>query len=486
MATENDGAVTAQGRGAGEDGFALVSRRVVLAGEIAPAVVAVRPPFITAVRRGHDGAGLGPTVDLGDRLLAPAFVNAHTHLALGFLRGLDLAEATRGNMVESFFFRVEKRMSAADVRAFARMGAYESLLAGVGLVWDHYYHADQIAAALTDVGLAGVVAPTLQDLSGPGVDALEAQLDATLRIDRDSRLAARGVFAAFGPHATDTVSAELFERVAALAATENLPVHLHVAQSIEEVQRVRARHDTTPVGLLERTGLLAEAPATALAHCIYLAAPELRKLNGGRHHPIWCPYSALVFGFPARPGWWSALELPWAVATDCASNNDTMNVQQELRMVAGQRTLGTSWSGAYEQLLAGAVPADAAAAAVWAHRTAGFDEHAALATPRILLERVWSIPGRIHPKVTAGVIAEGALANLLIFDLDHPALWPAHDPLAAVAMADATRAIWGMYVGGRPVGELGRFSESVLASEAYAAAREEASARLAALAKSGL
>lgn len=458
----------------------ISSRRVVHGGQIGPAAIEIAGPRIVAVHATDPGTSPGETVDFGERLIAPAFVNAHTHLALGFMRGLDMRVATRGNMVENFFFGIEERMSPEDVRAFAVMGAYESLLSGVGLVWDHYYHADEIVRALTDVGLAGVVAPTLQDLSGPGRGAWEAQLDATLRID-GSDLAERGVFAAFGPHATDTVSPALFERVAEMSAAAGIPVHVHVAQSIEEVRRVRERHATTPVGLLERTGILAQAPATALAHCVYVGEPDLQTLAGGRHRPIWCPYSALIFGFPARPGWWSALGLPWAVATDCASNNDTMNVQQELRLVAGQRTIGASWSGTYEQMLAGAAPVDDNVTATWERRMALFDEHDALATPAALLDRVWGIPGRIHPKVEAGVIAPGALANLLVFDLDHPSLWPAHDPLAALSMADAARGIWAMYVAGREIGEAGHFEQSIVTSDAYADARREAAGRLAKL-----
>lgn len=456
----------------------MQSRRVVLGDEIVPAAIEIEAPHVVAVHR--TDTPVAGAVDFGERLVAPAFVNAHTHLALGFVRGFDMRAATRGNMVEEVFFRIEERMSAADVRAFAVMGAYESLLCGVGLVWDHYYHADEIAGALGDVGLAGVVAPTLQDLSGPGRGAWEAQLDATLRIDR-SDLGERGIFAAFGPHATDTVSPALFERIAEMSAAEGLPVHVHVAQSIEEVRRIRERHDTTPVGLLERTGILDAAPSTAMAHCVYVGEPDLQRLGGGKHHPIWCPYSALVFGFPARPGWWSALGLPWAVATDCASNNDTMNVQQELRMVAAQRTVGASWSGTYEQMLAGAAPVDDNATASWERRMALFDEHDALAAPAALLDRVWGTPGRLHPKLRAGVIAPGALANLLVFDLDHPSMWPAHDPLAVLAMADAARGIWAMYVAGREIGEAGNFERSILESEAYAAARREASDRLAKL-----
>ncbi len=467
MATENDEKLT------------LTSRRVVLDGEVVPAAIVVTPPNITAIHRTDEWGGFANRVDFGDRLIAPAFVNAHTHLALGFLRGFDLHSVSRGNMVESLFFTVEERMAPEDVRAFARMGAYESLLCGVGLVWDHYYRADEIVGALTDVGLAGVVAPTLQDISGPGRKRWEAQLDATLRID-DSALAQRGIVAALGPHATDTVSAQLFERVAEQASAHGLPVHLHVAQSIEEVERVRALHDTTPVGLLERTGVLAAAPTTAMAHGIYIGERDLKKLQGGRHHAIWCPYSALIFGFPARPGWWSAMGIPWAVATDCASNNDTMNVQQELRLVAAQRTVGASWSGAYEQMLA-TDPAAADIAAAWATRSALFEEHDAMSLPRALLDRVWGIPGKMHPKLTAGVIEVGALANLLVFDLEHPSLWPAHDPLAALSMADAARAIWAMYVAGREIGQAGHFADSLTQSDGYRAARQEAAGRLAKL-----
>ncbi|MBM4360473.1 MAG: amidohydrolase family protein, partial [Deltaproteobacteria bacterium] len=171
----------------------LVSRRVVLGPDssccggaklrVVPAAVSIDGSQIVEVRELDESAqvvaGEGETViELGDKLLAPAFVNAHTHLALGFLRGFDMRAVARGNMVEEFFFTIERRVSPEDVRAFTRIGAYDSLLAGVGLVWEHYYAAEQVAEGLVDAGLAGVVAPTLQDLAGPGKDAWEAQLAA--------------------------------------------------------------------------------------------------------------------------------------------------------------------------------------------------------------------------------------------------------------------------------------------------------------------
>ena len=118
---------------------------------IAPAWIDVHDQKITAVH--HQSPPSLPAdgqiaavveEDFGEHLITPAFVDAHTHLALSVLRGLEIPRAHHGNLVEEFFFGVEKEMTADDVRAFVRMGAYEALLHGTGLVWDHYYHGDSV------------------------------------------------------------------------------------------------------------------------------------------------------------------------------------------------------------------------------------------------------------------------------------------------------------------------------------------------------
>jgi 5-methylthioadenosine/S-adenosylhomocysteine deaminase len=470
----------------------IASRRVVLGGRgeplrIEPACLELSSGSISSVHRVaidryddmppelalHRSATL---IDYGDRLVSPAFINAHTHLVLGFLRGADLRAALRGNMVEDFFFKIESMLEPADVRAFARMGAYESLLAGVGLVWDHYYRGVDVAAAMMEVGLAGVVAPTLQDLAGPGKDRWERELEATVRIHESSSLRERGIFAALGPHATDTVSESLFMRALELAEARNLPVHAHVAQSVEEYERALARHGLSPVRWLERLGVLERAPRGVWAHALYASRDDLACFASERHVLVFCPFAQLVFGFMAPVGLWSQLGLRWAVATDCASNNDSINVQKELRLVAAERTLGANRSAAYRAFLEQGRAEDARSA--WDERARQFDEHASLAEPAALLERVWSLPGGLHPAFTAGVLEEGALANVVVWDLDHPSLWPALDPLAALTMADAAPAIWAMFVAGKRVGRDGDFSASMLASSGYRSALEEARGRL--------
>eukprot|EP00965_Chrysotila_dentata_P126498 4182684-Pleurochrysis_carterae.AAC.2 len=201
------------------------------------------------------------------------------------LRGIEGAEgleaSRRGDVVSQLYFKLEQHMSAGDVRAFCRMGAFESLLGGVGLVWEHYYHGLSIAEALQETGLAGVVAPTLQDMAGPGVPLLERAIGETAAIAADASLRESGIFAALGPHATDTVSAPLWRRIVATAAElGGLPVHTHLAQSAEEVRAVsRANNGLSPLGLLHHTGMLGSQLPLMLVHGNYLSGADLDLLG---------------------------------------------------------------------------------------------------------------------------------------------------------------------------------------------------------------
>ncbi|HEX6242522.1 MAG TPA: amidohydrolase family protein [Polyangiales bacterium] len=432
-----------------------------------------RPPFAIEGGRG-DGAARGPDVDLGDRLVTPAFVNAHTHLALSFLRGVPAG--VRNNLVEDLYFHFESKLTAEDVRAFSRMGAYESLLSGVGFVWDHYYGGQAVAEALLDTGLAGVSAPTLQDLAGPDKHGADAALEATLAIAREARYRDAGVFAALGPHATDTVSPALFRRVAELAAQERLPVHLHLAQSYDELVRLEKREGRSPLALLLREGVLQRAPHVVMAHALFSSEAELRTLDHDRHTLVFCPSSQLQFAFPAAVPLWSALGCRWAIATDCASSNDSMNLQKELRLAAGAASAAVTGSIGYSRFLERGRIQDAEE--TWQRRREDNARFAPHADSERLLGRVWHEPGSMHPGVLVGSIEPGALANLAIWDPEHPAFWPSDDPLRALAFGDTTQALFALYVAGKAIGTPGDFVHSIISTGAYRDARREAQERL--------
>lgn len=446
--------------------------------EVVPAVVRVEGALITAVER-RDRASVEASPpsgldDLGGRLLGPAFVNGHTHLSMSAFRGVGI-EAMQGNVVEDLYFRLEHELTDAEVRAFVRMGACESLLAGVGCVWDHYYHGIAVAEALADVGLCGIVAPTLQDVFGPGCETLETNLDQTRAIAEDAALARAGIVAALGPHATDTVSDALWRRVADEAATHQLPVHAHLAQSIEEFERSIAGHGVTPATRLHQLGVLDAAPRALLVHGLFLTDADLERLDPDRHVLGYCPFSQLLFGFPAHLSSWIRSGRRFTVGTDCGASNDSMSVHKELRLVASGSAFAATLSPEHAAFRASGTVADAKAAQDTRQQALIFRQP--VATPEALLATVWSTPGTLHPGLSVGVIRPGAWANLVAWDLDHPAMWPATDPLRNLVMCDAPAAIDAMMLSGRWIGERGDFAASLLRRPEWREWRIEADAR---------
>lgn len=429
-------------------------------------------------------AGAASLRDFGaDALLSPAFVDAHVHVPMLYFRGLGSAFANRGNLVEDLFYAVESRLQPGDVRAFARMGAYELLRAGTATVWDHYYSGVEVAHGLRDAGITGVVAPTLQDVAGPGVTQLEAQWDATFAIDADATLCDADLFAALGPHATDTVSPALWTRVAEAARAQGWPVHAHLAQSVEEWLRARELANTSPVGILDQAGVLDAAPRLLLVHGIFLDDADLRRL---RRAPVtlgFCPFSQLQFGFPADVMRWAGAGLPFYVATDCAACNDGTDVQKELRLLAGLRTAFVG-SGAEAAAFAETGRRNAALA-LDARRKACFDAVPGWDAPSSLLSRVWDIPGDLDPRLPVGQIAVGRRAHVAVWDASAPQFWPAIAPLRGLALGSPLPALRGLYVSGRPVGgdaEADGFGlRSLVDGPEVREARQEAKARFDAL-----
>jgi 5-methylthioadenosine/S-adenosylhomocysteine deaminase len=414
---------------------------------IAPARIEIRDGVIARIEEGEPG----PADEvLGDLIIAPAFVNAHTHLALHGCRGLARPDLIQGNLVEDLFFDVEKHLTPEDVEAFARVAGLECLLGGVGTVFDHYYHAQATARAMRDLGLAGLVAPTLQDQAGPGVGNLEQALDTTRSLAggdwRDV-----GIFAAVGPHATDTVSRGLWRQALDLAEELDLVLHAHVSQSAEETLRSLERNGCSPLQWLRTEGMLDSPVKQLLVHVLYESADEVARLDSSRHVLGVCPHSQMQFAFVAPVSEWDAAGLEWFIGTDTGASNDRMSLQRELGTLFAIATVGVIGT-ARKQFASRDVDPDRIAAVENARK--------AVATSRLhdvrhLLYRAWAAPGRWAPGLRVGEIQAGARAQLIVIDPDHPAFWPASDPLRGFAYGDVPMALWGVIAGGAWVGEPG-------------------------------
>jgi cytosine/adenosine deaminase-related metal-dependent hydrolase len=166
----------------------------------------------------------------------PGLVCAHHHLYSALARGMPAPAATPasfGEILERIWWRLDAALDLDVLRASARLGAVEALLAGTTVIVDHHESPnaiegslDVIADACAEVGVRVVCAYGVTDRHGP--DGARRGLREN---ERFLRAGGRGMV---GIHAAFTCTDDTLAAAAALAADFGVGVHIHVAEGQED------------------------------------------------------------------------------------------------------------------------------------------------------------------------------------------------------------------------------------------------------------
>ena len=357
----------------------------------------------------------GDDVDLGEALLLPGLVNAHTHLELTVLRGFleDLSFdrwIIRLNGVKRAVLDRERMLDSA------RFGIAEGLRSGVTTYADT---CDSGVAfdAMLEAGVRGVM---YQEVFGPDPAECERSLAglrekvAALR-PRETALVRVGI----SPHAPYTVSDALYAAAAGYARDESLPIAVHIAESeVEQAlvergegifadgQRKRGM-DVRPrarssIELLDRNGIL--AARALLIHCVRLDPRDLSLVAGHRCAVAHCPVSNAKLGngtAPVREMLDAGITV--ALGSDSVASNNRMDLLAEAR------------------------------AAVLAQR-ARLQTHEALCARDVIALATIGGARALGLDAEIGSLEAGKSADLAAFPLESCAA-PVHDPEAAAVFA---------------------------------------------------
>lgn len=194
---------------------------------------------IAALGRGAPPGSRAAISDLGDVIVLPGLVNAHTHLEFsGMAEPLDPAgglPAWIGRVVAARRARVAGASTAADSLSPAvnaiRRGLAESAAAGVTTI-------GEIATSVVPAAYAGPRVRVFREGLGLGA-ATGATVPRAVAADLD-RLAAAGIAAGVSPHAPYSVAAPLGRRLLAEACSRRLPVAMHLLESEAEPELLAA------------------------------------------------------------------------------------------------------------------------------------------------------------------------------------------------------------------------------------------------------
>ena len=292
---------------------------------------------------------------LGDALLTPGLVNAHTHLDLAMMRGF-LGELPFFDWVRTLTHAATEVLTDADFRDAATVGVAEGLSTGITTFGDTASNA----AAFDAMRAMGVRGIAYREVFGPD----PAQADVALQTLRDHVAAMRAretdlVRVGVSPHAPFSVSDALFAGVAQFALEQRLPVAVHIAESEAEEQLVTrgegpfaeflrgrdiavAPRGASPLAILDRAGLL--RAGTLLIHATRVPPGDIPRIAAAGCGVAHCPAANARLGHGVAP----LTEFLRAGAriglgSDSVASNDRIDLLEEARLASHlQRVRHTS------------------------------------------------------------------------------------------------------------------------------------------------
>lgn len=264
-----------------------------------------------------------PVYDASGYFIFPGLVNAHTHCAMGFFRGLGHG---RPDMIESFLFPAEKALTPDLVEDLSLSYIAAGIRCGVTMFSDHYYFVAGVGRAIDRLGARGMIGETVADLGGafPGEQAFSRMEQLLKSWSFSSRISA-----SVAPHAADTVSPAQLKRLASFAKKNKLPLHMHLAQTSGEHQRVMAREKISPVRYAQGCGALTER--TIAVHLVACDAQDIAILKGEGVTAGICPVSEIIYERLPDIASFRKAGIPVALGTDCAASNDGSDMLAEMR-----------------------------------------------------------------------------------------------------------------------------------------------------------
>jgi 5-methylthioadenosine/S-adenosylhomocysteine deaminase len=381
--------------------------------------VAIRDGLIEAVLPRAEAQARFPSyekVDLGEHALIPGLVNAHTHAAMSLMRGLADDLPLMRWLEEHIWPAEAKHVSPAYVKDGTLLACAEMLRGGVTCFNDMYFFPEAALEAALQAGMRVSLGMIVIEFASAYASDPDDYLAKGLAL-RDRWREHPMVSFCLAPHAPYTVSDTTFGKIARLAGEVEVPVHIHLHETADEIARSLAEHGVRPLERLQRLGLL--GPGLIAVHAVHLSDAEIALLAKHGASVVHCPSSNLKLASGFAPvAKMAAAGVNVAIGTDGAASNNRLDMFEETRLAA---------------LLAKAVAGDAEA----------MPAHAALRAATLGGASALGLESRI------GSIAHGKAADLAAVRLSGPELSPCYDPVSHLVYAAGRHDVSDVWVAGR-------------------------------------
>ncbi len=358
------------------------------------------------------------SLDLPGHVLIPGLINLHTHAAMALLRGYADDLPLMQWLHEHIWPAERHWVSPQFVRDGTRLASLEMLLGGITCFNDMYFFPEAAVEAAIEAGQRVVAGIIVIDFPSNYAADVDAYLQKGLAL-RDAMRHHPLVSFCLAPHAPYSVSDRGLEKVLLYAEQLDLPIHIHIHETQEEIRTSLERHGVRPLERLHRIGLL--GPELIAVHAVHLNQTDKALLQTHGCHVAHCPTSNLKLASGIAPqAELLELGINLGLGTDGAASNNRLDLWQEMRLAA---LLAKGVNGRPELLPA----------------------HTALRLATLGGARALGLEQRL------GSLEPGKQADVVAVDLRGPATQPCYDPVSHLVYCAGRHDVTHVWVAGREV-----------------------------------
>ena len=230
------------------------------------------------------GTEVDEKINAKNMLIMPGLVNTHTHLAMSIFRGYK-DDRKLMDWLENAIFPVEDKLQPDDIYWNSYLSCLEMIKSGTTTCNDMYFGMNKVIEAIEATGLRAVVAWCLTD------DSIRDKIERTREYAKIYNNRENSKITVFtSPHAPYSCNPDTIKLCVDLAKELHTGLHIHLAETQNEVATIRDRYGKTATEYLSDLDVF-DVPVV-LAHGIYISESDIEilkqhNIRGGiSHNPI--------------------------------------------------------------------------------------------------------------------------------------------------------------------------------------------------------
>lgn len=361
-------------------------------------------------------------INCTNKLAIPGLVNTHTHAAMTLLRSYA-DDMQLMDWLENKIWPVEAKMKSDDIYWGSMLAIAEMIKTGTTTFADMYSEMHRVGDAVAETGIRGVLSRGMIGIAPNGQKALQENI---ALYNSYHNAADNRITVMFGPHAPYTCPPEFLCQVAEAAQKVGAEIHIHLAETLGEVENCVKQYKKSPIALMEDTGIL--DCGVLAAHCVHLSDDDIALMKKYNVRVAHNPGSnmKLASGIAPVPKMLDA-DICVGLGTDGTSSNNNLDMFEELNL------------------------------ATLLHKVNTLDPLVIPALTGVKMATEYGAKA-VGLGSTIGKISKGYKADIALIDMNHLQWYPRHDIISLLAYSANSSHVDTVFVNGKILLENGKLT----------------------------